>query len=271
VVALVRQRKILDVEIVTVVAVLGIIPGFVLHIDGGSAFYFSDIQRWLSVGLLMAGASTLFPRVTRPRFTRLATIGVAFVALPFVISAGRNSVYWTARMLRANVDLRRSLYPAAERATIPPRIRSLPRLTDSRKLENGLQLSPNYIPVQGLLTVAQMPLSVKRESALFIPQSDDRYWTILKRPGACGFSGFVAPALTGISMIDGMPRADCKLSPYYGLSLYRRRTGPQTAAEITLENLCTRATRLGFKRVIELRFDMLGRMTPQTVDCARRS
>ena len=266
---LIRERRILDVELVTVVAVLGILPGFVVHIDGGSAFYFSDVQRWLSVGLLLALAPTLLPSVSPRRFGSLATIGIVFVVLPFAVSMARNSVFWTARMLKANVELRHALYPPDMRSSIVPGIRSLPLLTDSAALSRGLRASVNYNPVQGLLNLSSISLGEKRRSAVFVPQTDTRYWTILKRPNACAFSGFVVPSLTGISMIDGMPAPECRLSPYYGLSLFQKRTHPQTPADITPANLCARAVRLGFERVIQLRFDGSGRMSSTPIECAK--
>ena len=268
VMALIESRRILDVEMVTVVAVLGIIPGFILHIDGGSAFYFSDIQRWLSVGLLLAGAATLFPHIGRIRLNRLATIGLIFVAAPFVVSTARNSVYWTVRMLKANAELRHSLYPESERASIVPGLRSLPLLTDKAKLTAGLQQSENYNAVGGLLLLSRTPLETKRHTAVFVPQSESKYWTILKRPNACSFGGFVVPSLTGMSMVDGMPAADCDLSPYYGLSLFQKRTRDQRPEDTTPQAVCARAARLGFEEVLELHFDAAGRMTTIPLQCA---
>jgi hypothetical protein len=265
---LVRARRILDLEIVAVVAVLGILPGFILHIDGGSAFYFSDVQRWLSVGLLLASVNTLIPK---PRLTGLAKMALAFVAMPFVVSMARNSVHWTTRMLKANVELRHSLYPPIESASIVPGIRSIMRMTDSLKLAQGLRASSNYNPVQGLLGLSKMPLVEKRRTAIFVPQSEEKYWTILKRPGACSFSGFVVPALTGMSMVDGMPAADCNLSRYYGLSLYAKRVRPQTESDAAPENVCARAVQLGFERVVRLHFDELGRMSSSVTECAKTS
>jgi hypothetical protein len=125
----------------------------------------------------------------------------------------------------------------------------------------------NYNPVAGLLEMAKMPLEDKRSTAVFVPQPEERYWTILKRPGACSFSGFVVPSLTGISMIDGMPAAGCKLSHYYGLSLFRHRTGPQTEEEQSAAVVCERAVSAGFDEVIVLHFDADGRMSRRKVMC----
>jgi hypothetical protein len=266
-IALAKQHRILDAEVVAVVAIAGVIPGMVLHIDGGSAFYFSDIQRWLSVGLLLAGASTLLPRVERLNLTRLRTIAILVIALPFAVSTLRNSVYWTSRMLSANVELRRALYPEAELAQIDPRILSLPRLTDSARLHDGLMRGRNYQPVNGLLSLASLPLSEKRRTAVFVPQSETKYWSILARPNACGFSGFVVPSLTGMAMIDGMPDAQCKLSPYYGLSLFEKRKRAQMEAEVSPDAVCARAKAKGFERVMQLHFDDRGVMSTRTHEC----
>ena len=267
VLTLARDRRILDVEVVTVIAVMGILPGFILHIDGGSAFYFSDIQRWLSVGLLISGGAYLFARATQRLFTGLEKAAIAFVALPFVISTARNSVHWTARMLKANAELRHSLYPAGEAAGIAPGIRSLPKLADPVKLEAGLRRSPNFNQVMSLEQLATMPLHDKQKTAVLVPQSESRYWTILKRPNGCAFSGFVVPSLTGMAMIDGMPAADCRLSPYYGLSLFEKRSRPQTASDVEPAAACRRATAKGFARVMVLRFDDEGRAMPQVTQC----
>jgi hypothetical protein len=267
VIRLSRERRILDVEVLAVVATAGILPGFILHIDGGSAFYFSDIQRWLAVPLILASAAALIPRIEWNRFSKLGKVAIVFVLLPFVVSTARNSEHWTTRMLKANAELRYSLYPAGERAAITPGIRALPHLADPVKLDAGLKSSANYNPVEGLVSLAEMPLWEKKATAVFVPQSEQKYWTILKRPGACAFSGFVVPSLTGIAMIDGMPAADCKLSPYYGLSLFAHRTTAQADADTTRVVLCRKAAAAGFRQVVKLHFDDEGRMSSQAIGC----
>ena len=48
------SRRALDVEVVVLVSLIGLLPGLMMAIPGGSAAYFSDFQKWLSVGLIMA-------------------------------------------------------------------------------------------------------------------------------------------------------------------------------------------------------------------------
>ncbi|MDO8502325.1 MAG: hypothetical protein Q7S20_10825 [Gemmatimonadaceae bacterium] len=266
-IAAVRGRSVLDVEVVVVVALAGVVPGLLLHIDGGSAFYFSDVQRWLALSLLLAGSTTLIPRVLRWRKSDLRIVGVAFLALPLAISMIRNTAFWTNRMMRANAATRHALYSPERRAQIPEGLRALPLLADPDQLEAGLRRARNYAAVQGLLGLDLLPLQEKRRTALFIPQADQRYWTILGRHGGCAFSGYVAPALTGMAMIDGMPPQGCRLSPYYGLSLFAPRTRAQTTDDAIPPTLCARATRMGFDRVLSLRFDSAGRVSAHPIEC----
>ncbi|MEO5588269.1 MAG: hypothetical protein ABIS03_01695 [Gemmatimonadaceae bacterium] len=268
-VGLVRMRQILDVELVAVIAVLGLGPGLLLHINGGSAFYFSDVQRWLALALLLAGAPMLLPRLGSWRWTDLRTIAIAFIALPLAISMARNSYYWTSRMLRSNSATRRTLYMSADGTVMPEGINALRLLRDPVKLQRGLENSRNYNPVMALLALDDLPLREKRRTAVFVPQSETRYWTILQRPGACMFSGFPVPSFTGMTMVDGMPPVGCELIPYYGLSRYPLRTAPQTVADTRRDALCARAGKLGFDRVLTLKFDENGRMSREPIECRK--
>jgi hypothetical protein len=97
------ENRIVDVEAVVVVALLGLGPGLITHLDGGSAFYFSDVQRWLAVGFLLSRipelSSVLFGeqapvRRTLQRKTRLLE---RFDAIPCSFDAGwlsSNSSRW---------------------------------------------------------------------------------------------------------------------------------------------------------------------------------
>jgi hypothetical protein len=68
-------------------------------------------------------------------------------------------------------------------------------------------------------------------------------------------------------MLDGMPDVSCTLSRYYGLSLFERRSHPQTQAETTPEAVCARAVARGLKRVLQLHFDERGVMSSEAHEC----
>ncbi|MEO5579426.1 MAG: hypothetical protein ABIR58_02125, partial [Gemmatimonadaceae bacterium] len=106
-------------------------------------------------------------------------------------------------------------------------------------------------------------------TALFIPQSETLYWRILSRPGACTFAPFVAPALSGIAMIDGMPAFGCELSRYYGIGSYAPRARLQTAMDESPPVLCSRAALSGLDRVLVLRFGAPGGMQTRRLVCRK--
>jgi len=260
-----KAGRILDAEIVTIVALAGVAPGLVLHIDGGSAFYFSDVQRWLSVGFLIGGLGILVPAFHRS--AGLPRVLLAFLAIPLIVTMCFNTLYWPVRMLRANVETRRALYPADVAASIPLGLRGLPHLLEGRYLQGALSAARNTRPIEGLRRLASLPLKERRQTALFIPQTESRYWQILARPGACTFAGHVAPALTGMAMVDGMPPVGCRLSPYYGLGGYAPRTRPQSEADATPDALCRRATASGLSRVMTLSFAAEGELQSRVISC----
>jgi len=276
---MIRNRRIIDVEAVTLVAIAGLLPGLALSIDGGSAFYFSDVQRWLSVGLTMAAAGTLFRwRGARQRVTvsgtgnarrgyRLIHIAIPLLAIPMLMSMALNAVHWPRRMLQENVATRAAFYRITGRETPPATIRSVSLLGDRLALKEGLAAAQRSKIVSQLRSLSTLSESERRRTALFIPQTEAAYWTLLARPGACTFASHVAPALTGMAMIDGMPPAGCKLNPYYGLGGFSPRLESQTAKTAGAAELCSKSRRWGLTRVIELRFDGTGTMRQTRIDC----
>jgi hypothetical protein len=131
----------------------------------------------------------------------------------------------------------------------------------------GIEGTRNHLILTELQRLAELPRAERRTTALFIPQTEARYWTLLARDGACSFSGHVAPTLTGMAMIDGMPPFGCTLSRYYGLGLFEPRSRPQAPADTLPAALCQRATRHGLSRVMTAHFDSTGRATTRVDEC----
>jgi len=277
------ERRILDLETVALVALLGIGPGLVTHIDGGSAFYFSDVQRWLAVGFILSRIpelrATVFgeahtipakgPRQLMARLDaiRVRSIVIAFLLLPVLGSMMSNSVVWPIKMARANAETRHALYPPGVSARIPPGLHGLPRLADHALLDEGLRRSPNFVVADALRRLSAMPESVRRRSVLFIPQDQAAYWQSLKRKGACTFQPFVATAIASLAMVDGMPAYGCALNRYYGLGSFAARARPQFPQDAEPPVLCRRAATSGLDRVVVLTFDDSRAAKTVTIEC----
>jgi hypothetical protein len=277
------ERRLLDVEAVALVALLGIVPGLLVHIDGGSAFYFSDVQRWLSVALIMSRLPMFLaailgetpPERKRKRsgfLSRLDGVTVrqvvtVFLLLPVVGSMVANGLAWPITMARANGETRRAVYQATITGTIPSGLHALLRLRDRATLAEGLRRSPNFVVGQALRGLSEMPVSVRRHTALFIPQDQVVFWHSLTRPGACAFQPLLATALSSIAMVDGMPAIGCRLSRYYGMGSFTPRTRPQTPADAEPAALCRRAVAAGMSQVMVLTFDTTRHANVTMVQC----
>lgn len=257
-----RARRLIDAELLVGLAVIGIVPGLLIHIDGGSAFYFSDVQRWLAGAMLLSWVAsaghTLWPAGTEANrgvgSMPTRSLLIAFLMIAAVSSVIANVVYWPAIMIRQNVALREQLYAKAGKGDVTGRIRDFITMRDPVVIAAGLRSSPNYTLAHTLDDYQRTPVSVRRHEALFIPQSDTHYWTSLARAPECTFQSFVAPALAGIAMIDGMPAVGCKLSKYYGIGSFAPRTVAQKPEDETPQALCARAKAIGADVVITMRF-----------------
>jgi hypothetical protein len=228
----VRARRTIDVEILLVIAILGFLPGEIVSIHGGSAVYFSDVQRWLALAFIIARLPLWTATVRQPvqagkgfASVRLSTIAGVFVAIPFVITLVMNLTQWPARALRTNLNTRQEL------ATQP----SL------------------YLPiVTALREISRLPESERRQSLLFIPQTSTQYWSMFTADGRCTYTPLIAPGIASIAMLDGMPSPGCQVTDQYNMSVYKPRTGEQTAGDITDQSLCRRAREKSFHKIIVL-------------------
>ena len=247
--AALRGRRVLDVEVLLLVAVLGFLPGEIVSIHGGSAVYFSDVQRWLALSFIMARtvvwaglresatgrermgvgrrATGDAPVPSRFGGLRLSTILGVFVAAPFVVSLFINLAQWPLRDFRANIATRHEL-------AVTPR--------DS-----------TYYPiVMALRGIAKLPESERRQALLFIPQSNQQFWSMFTADKRCTFTPLIAPAVASVAMIDGMPPIGCEVTDQYNMTAYHKRERPQLPQDMSSETLCERARAKGFKYVIVL-------------------
>jgi hypothetical protein len=254
--AALRERRLADVEVLLVVALLGFLPGEIVSIHGGSAVYFSDVQRWLALGLIMARTPAWAARfkndgvraaadIVRPAAIsnmRLSTLLAIFVAVPFVISLFINLAQWPIRVLRTNLTTRQAIAATPRDST--------------------------YYPiVMALRDIAQLPESERRQSLLFIPQSNHQFWSMFTADNRCTFTPLIAPAVASVAMIDGMPAVGCEITDQYNMTAYHRRERPQRPQDMNSETLCERARAMGFKYVIVL--EAPGNEIPrrQRLDC----
>jgi hypothetical protein len=152
-----------------------------------------------------------------------------------------NLAQWPVRVARANRTLRSEL-----------------------SAQGGEAKSAYYPIVTELREIDRLPRSRRRQMALFIPQSNAQYWSMFTADDRCSWTPMIAPAISGVAMIDGMPAVNCKVTDQYNMPLYAKRSRPQSAADTTDAALCARAKSKGFREVMVIDAPPV---RPRLIDC----
>jgi hypothetical protein len=180
---------------------------------------------------------------------RIAQIQLKFILQvvlfsPFVLLTLNNIYAYYAQFLRI------SGFPHAQRSPVKP----TPKLALIHALENLQNLS----------------LTEKRKSLLFIPQSNHLYWQWLQANQhypVCKFIPFIAPSLTGISLLDGLPARNCSAVYGYGFEIYPPRNNRYPLSKYDPPQLCRQAVLKGFSQVIVIDADSDNQITVNKINC----
>ena len=266
--AAIRQGRLLDAEVVAVVALCGFLPGELISIHGGSAVYFSDVQRWLAAPLVMAVLARVVASRTgagsRRGFAsiRLSTVVAFCIAIPVALTIVFNVSRAVRNAALMNIALRNNF---SSYSGITPTSRIV---RDPAILAAGLHKAPDFAMISALRALDAEPRELKRRTLLFVPQSDSAFWNVfVGEPDRCSFAPFVGPATSGLALLDGMPPASCDLTDQYGMTAYTRRASAQTPADVAPAALCAKASRKGFRRVIVLQRAFDGRYSTPAIEC----
>jgi hypothetical protein len=219
-----KAAELLDVEIAVVIAVAGVVPGMVLAIGGGGAWYFSDVQRWVSVGLVMSVPTVALAQSASSR--RMRTAGLVLVCLLGSASA--------ARRARSNFET----YGA--------------RLTVDHERREWVAPTPAIAELErDFEDIERLSLPIKRRSAVVVPRKNRTYWDLHIQA-----ISFLVPAWTGVAAIGGLSEQDelstrfAEQSSFaYGLSSYR---GHRALRDDDTVEACRRAKTMGATRIIVL-------------------
>jgi hypothetical protein len=219
------KKKGLDVECVLVIAIAGLIPMLIIGTVKSSVWYFGDPQRWIALSFVLAILPTnqatkkgksVVGRIQDIKMVSLVliTIFVVFTTINWFQSIGRISLH-------------------------------------NEKLKTRLQ-DPRYgsrkLMINSLLALDDLPISEKKESLIFIPRFILPYWGLMPN---CEKVPFIAPALSGIAMLEGTPDPrTCKVVGPYGYPHYNLKPIHQVRQTLTNKAICAKAQKRGFSKVI---------------------
>ncbi len=214
------NKTTIGIEIIIIISIIGFLPGALIPIPGGSAYYFSSFQIWVSLCFLIALLAQ-YSLTLKP-----GTIVLILFLIPFIYTIYHNGkVQFREYRLQAN----------------------------TLKNQSVDITSKEYQILNILENLNKLPLSQKRNSLLFIPQNNLAYWNLSHGDTTyrCKYVPFIAPALSGISMIDGLPTVNCN-AKYYGYDDYIIRAKEQTDIDRSKNSLCSKALEKGFNNIIRI-------------------
>ncbi len=292
-VAAFRGRRLLDVELLLIIAILGAVPEILLR-DYSSTHYFAEDQHWLALGLTLAV-------VLRPlRYGRIATSATTEAVAARFQTPAAPSARWLDRItmphvlgsvlglfvvgtLVLNTTALLGAFAAAVKGSLGiPATANSPldaawsgNLGQARQIadreaaatRDRLQATKNVIVL--LRELDRLPLPEKRRSFLYIPKSNRQFWDLLHTPYSPKDGPFVAPALSGIAMLDGLyDRPEGDLWSGYGYQHYPCpiETVKQPPLDESLPLLKKRCVALGMNQLIVID-EHNGRSEIRKFDC----
>jgi hypothetical protein len=122
-----------------------------------------------------------------------------------------------------------------------------------------LDKSNYYALLRQLQLVAPSSLSDKKGVALYIPRSNRSYWGA---PLTCEVVPMIAPALSGLSLIHGLPKSDCYI-PTYGYATYNIDDFQHSYRDLQVNDLIKLTLSKGFRRAMILNADGSLEMIPK--------
>ncbi|HNP07884.1 MAG TPA: hypothetical protein PKN99_09660, partial [Cyclobacteriaceae bacterium] len=244
-------NKLLDIEILILISIVGLLPAFIFRIDGGSAYYFTDIQARIS------GAFLLF-YILRDQFfaeKRFLQFTGRFALLVPAILLMSVSIIFTKFESAINLNLLSRIefaqryggeshyakvasadimkYTSGKASDVWLKLKEMKWMPGQ-----GLAVNPKYEFLMRLIALDKLDLGEKRKMLLHVPHSNQAFW---KNFGANTVTtSFIIPALTGISSIGGMPESiDESLYLNYGFHTYRDKFREYSYKQPAIDSLCS--------------------------------
>ena len=238
------------VELAFVTAAAGMLPYLLIDFYSPAWKYFTEFQGVLAgvffIAFLPAFQWRTLWQAARDGTFRLASallVGLAVVVCGHLLITTVASTY---RMLRRGCETRAVLAGRPDTAW---------RQELSQIKARHSVVVPTLLPrvelIHCLDRLADQPLEQRRGWALYIPKTNRTYWDM--RQAGDGATPFIAPALAGIPMVDGLPEYEdigwARVG--WGYPQYQLPSGPE-APTVNIERAMAGARKDGFRELLVL-------------------
>jgi hypothetical protein len=239
------------VELAFVTAAAGMLPYLLIDFYSPAWKYFTEFQGILAgvffVAFLPQLQWSILWQAARDgsfRLTSALLVGLAVVVGGHLFITTVASTY---RMLRRGCETRAVLAGRPDTAW-----RQELRQIKARHSVVVPALGPRVELVHCLDRLADQPIEQRRGLALYIPKANRTYWDM--RQMGDGTTPFIAPAMAGIPMVDGLPEyADIGWAHVgWGYPQYQLPTAPEPPSE-NVERALAKAHKDGFRELLVIR------------------
>jgi len=240
------SNRLLDVEILILISIIGFLPGTILKIDGGSAYYFSDIQSRISIALLLffvlkdSFKQKVFIQFTKRISLLIPIIGILTLSNVFfqfekAVNSNFKSRLELTNLYTGEVEYMKEVpydileFISGKKSELNSKIREMINLP-----AKGLAVSPKYTLLNNLQKIGNLHKDEKKKLCIYVPKSNTLYWKSINN--AEKITPFFIPALTGVNSLAGLP--DTIKSYEYGFSAYRDSYNDYTFVQPDINSIC---------------------------------
>ncbi|HEY4662914.1 MAG TPA: DUF4214 domain-containing protein [Candidatus Humimicrobiaceae bacterium] len=215
------------------ICLIGILPGIFLIIGGGSANYFSELQKWVSIILLLSlFASKDFIHIDIKRIIKKPIrIFIIVVIIILIFSIIFNFVT-EFRSFYDDYSQNKKEY----------------NLIIDNDIEDDM-ISYRTKLVKVILELDRLSISEKQNSLLYIPVDNTEFWDLKILPKSLSVP-LLVPAVSGIAMIYGLPDEGLIYTKNFGYSVYR--TTSKRVMDKNVDELFYEIKQKGYRNLILL-------------------
>jgi hypothetical protein len=198
-------------EVLLLLAFISLIPGLILSIGAGDASYFSQVPREIGILFLIGSSPVIASFIERYQAISHKVI-FTFLCIPVCL------MFLHVTFANAKIAFGKVTYFRYE-------IINSPISQSYPKIHSQLKTNYRYMFLRKLDSLDKLPLNIKNNLVAVVPSTDSGYYfKWFSNQDEKWQSSFIVPAISGICLIDGLPRVPKKKYPYsHGLSSYQNR------------------------------------------------
>ncbi|MFA5014518.1 MAG: DUF4214 domain-containing protein [Actinomycetota bacterium] len=228
-----KSKKTIKIEIVILLCIAGILPGMILKIHGGSANYFSELQKCVSIILLLSLIiSGDFAHIDIRRIIKKPFKVLTVIIIIILVSGIIYNFYTEFKSFYDDYRYNKEEY----------------KIIKNNDIEDELALYRVRL-IEVLLELDNLSIREKRDSLLYIPVDNTEFWDLKIMPKSLSVP-LLVPAVSGIAMIYGLPDEGLIYVKQWGYSVYK--TTSKRAMDKGVEELFYEIRQKGYKNLILL-------------------